>query len=67
MEHLNGYERLLPRVREHETNRELVWQVELAATDRVKLSLDGRVLTVHVVHPAAEGPNLGVHPDSAAV
>lgn len=56
MESLNGNVRLLPRVREHETNKEFFWQVEVPATDRVKLSLEGRLLTVRVVHPAADRP-----------
>ena len=67
MQSRNGNRRLLPSVREHETNRELFWQVELPATDRVKLSLDGRVLTVRVVHPAAQHPDLRIHPDATGV
>jgi hypothetical protein len=62
----NGNVRLLPRVREHETNEELFWQVELPATDRVKLSLDGRILTVRVVHPAQEGRDMRIRPETAA-
>jgi hypothetical protein len=62
----NGH-RLLPKVREHETNRELVWQVELPATDRVRVSLDGRLLTVNVRHDVSEHPDWRVHPDAAAV
>jgi hypothetical protein len=59
--------RLLPAVREHETNKELVWQVELPATDRVRLSLDGRMLTVRVLHDVTEHPELRTRPDAAAV
>jgi hypothetical protein len=67
MESLNGNIRLLPRVREHETNKELFWQVELPATDRVKLSLEGRLLTVRVVHPSAERAPVRIRPESTAV
>ena len=67
MESVNGSVRLLPRVREHETNKELFWQVELPATDRVKLSLDGRILTVRVVHPTDERAPLRTHPEATAV
>jgi hypothetical protein len=59
--------RLLPKVREHETNKELVWQVELPADDRVRLSLDGRLLTVRVLHDSPEHQELQTHPDAAAV
>jgi hypothetical protein len=65
MESRNG--RLLPRVREHETNRELFWQVELPATDRVKLTLEGRLLTVRVLHPAREHPDARMHPEATGV
>jgi hypothetical protein len=67
MKSLNGNRRLLPRVREHETNKELFWQVELPATERVKLSLDGRVLTVRVVHPSGDSPDVRIHPETTAV
>ena len=67
MHSVNGNRRLLPRVREHETNRELVWQVEVPASDRVKLSLEGRLLTVRVVHTQADGPDVRFHPDATAV
>lgn len=67
MESLNGNRRLLPRVREHETNRELFWQVEVPATDRVKLSLEGRLLTVRVMHPSGDRPDVRTHPEVAAV
>jgi hypothetical protein len=67
MEGRNGNVRLLPRVREHETNDELFWQVDLPATDRVKLSLDGRLLTVRVVHPTEERGEMRVHPETSAV
>ena len=67
METLNGHARLLPRVREHETNKELFWQVEVPATDRVKLSLEGRLLTVRVVHPAEDRRNVRIHPETTAV
>jgi hypothetical protein len=67
MESLNGNRRLLPWVREHETNRELFWQVEVPATDRVKLSLEGRLLTVRVVHPSGERPDVRPHPEATAV
>jgi hypothetical protein len=67
MESLNGHRRLLPRVHEHETNKELFWQVEVPADDRVKLSLEGRLLTVRVVHPAADKPDLRVHPEVASI
>jgi hypothetical protein len=66
MECMNAI-RLLPAVREHETNKELFWQVELPPTDRVRLSLDGRVLTVRVLHDVPEHPELRAHPDAAAV
>ena len=59
--------RLLPAVREHETNRELVWQVELPVTDRVQVSLNGRLLTVRVLHDVPEHEDEHVHPDAAAV
>jgi hypothetical protein len=59
--------RLLPAVREHETNKELVWQVELPANDRVRLSLDGRVLTVRVLHDVPAHEEWQTHPDAAAV
>jgi hypothetical protein len=62
----NG-QRLLPRVREHETNRELTWQVELPATDRVSLSLNGRLLTVRVLHDVPVHPDWRSHPDASAV
>lgn len=65
METLNG--RLLPRVREHETNRELLWQVELPATAQVKLSLEGRLLTVRVLHPSRDRPDVRIHPEATAV
>ena len=67
MESRDGNVRLLPRVREHETNQELFWQVEVPATDRVKLSLDGRLLTVRVVHPAEDCADVRVHPEASAV
>lgn len=67
MHSVNGNRRLLPRVHEHETNRELVWQVEVPAWDRVKLSLDGRLLTVRVVHPKADDPDVRFHSDASAV
>lgn len=56
-----------PGCAKHETNQELVWQVELPATDRVKLSLDGSLLTVRVVHPSEEHPDLRIRPESTAV
>jgi hypothetical protein len=59
--------RLLPAVREHETNRELVWQVELPENDRLRLSLDGRVLTVRVLHDMAAHEEWRTHADAAAV
>lgn len=59
--------RLLPAVREHETNKELVWQVELPAPDRVQVSLDGRLLTVRVLHAVPKHPERELHPDAAAV
>jgi hypothetical protein len=65
METRNG--RLLPRVCEHETNRELFWQIELPATDELKLSLEGRLLTVRVLHPAHERPDTRMHPEATAV
>lgn len=65
MESLNG--RLLPRVREHETNGELFWQVELPATDRLKLSLEGRLLTVRVLHPERKLSDTCMHPEATAV
>jgi hypothetical protein len=67
MESPNGNRRLLPRVREHETNKELFWQVELPATERVKLSLDDRILTVRVVHPSDDSPDVRIHPETTAV
>lgn len=67
MESLNGNVRLLPRVREHETNKELFWQVEVPATDRVKLSLEGRLLTVRVVHPAADRRVAPFHSEASGV
>jgi len=67
MESRNGNVRLLPRVREHETNHELFWQVDLPATDRVKLSLDGRLLTVRVVHPTEDRADVRLHPETSAV
>jgi len=59
--------RLLPAVREHETNRELVWQVELPVTDRVQVSLNGRLLTLRVLHDVPEHEDEQVHPEAAAV
>jgi hypothetical protein len=67
MERHNGSVRLLPWVREHETNKELFWQVELPATDRVQLSLDGRVLTVRVLHPTELRTRLHTNPEATAV
>lgn len=66
MDSQNGH-RLLPRVREHETNRELVWQVELPATDRVRFTLDGRLLTVRVLHDVSEHPGWRTNPEATAV
>jgi hypothetical protein len=59
--------RLLPRVREHETNKELFWQVELAPTDEPKVSFDGRVLTVRVRHSPERRASARVHPEATAV
>ena len=59
--------RLLPAVREHETNKELVWQVEVPATDRLSVSLDGRLLTVRVLHDVPAHQDWRLHPDATAV
>ena len=64
MEGQNG--RLLPSVREHETNKELVWKVELPAHDRLTLTLDRRVLTVRIAHSIPEHPSWVSNPDAAA-
>ena len=65
MESHNG--RLLPAVREHETNRELVWEVEIPAHDRLTLTLENRRLTVRVRHSVPEHPSWISHPDATAV
>ena len=58
--------RLLPAVREHETNKELLWEAELSADDRLTLTLEGRRLTVRVAHSVREHPSWFVHADAAA-
>ena len=50
--------RLLPAVREHETNKELFWQVELPATDRVRLQ--PRRPRAHRARPPRRDGALGV-------
>jgi hypothetical protein len=65
MESQNG--RLLPTVQEHETNRVLTWQVELPRTDRLELSLDGRLLTVRVLHSGSKHPEFRIHPEATGV
>ena len=69
MESLNGRPsgRLLPTVRGHETNRELVWQVELPAPDTLSVSLEGRRLTVRIEHRLPEHPAWHPDPDATAV
>ena len=58
--------RLLPAVREHETNKELLWEVELSADDRLTLTLEGRLVTVRVRHSVPEHPSWFLHADAAA-
>jgi HSP20 family molecular chaperone IbpA len=69
MESLNGSPsgRLLPTVRAHETNRELVWEVELPAPDTLSVSLEGRRLTVRIEHRLPEHPAWHPDPDATAV
>lgn len=59
--------RLLPTVRAHETNRELVWEVELPAPDTLSVSLEGRRLTVRIEHSLPEHPAWHLDPDATAV
>ena len=59
--------RLLPTVRAHETNRELVWEVELPAPDTLSVSLEGRRLTVRIEHRLPEHPAWQLDPDASAV
>lgn len=59
--------RLLPTVQAHETNRELVWEVELPAPDTLSVSLEGRRLTVRIAHRLPEHPAWHLDPDATAV
>jgi hypothetical protein len=69
MESLNGRPsgRLLPKARAHETNRELVWEVELPAPDTLSVSLEGRRLTVRITHRVPEHAAWHLDPDATAV
>jgi hypothetical protein len=64
MQGQNG--RLLPFLQAHETNKELVWEVELGQADRLMLNLDGRRLTVRVGHADRKRPRRVVNPDAVA-
>ena len=67
MKSLNGRPsgRLLPEVRAHETNRELIWEVELPAPDTVEAV--AWYWARYLAHRLTEHPAWHLDPDATAV